>query len=638
MKASPKISGTWLFALALLLTGLVYWPGLNGGYWFDDYPNIVDNPGVHPADARLSSLTAAALSSPSSEFKRPLASLSFAAQYLATGLDPYWMKLGNLLIHLLNGLLFFVLGWMLIARVPGYQQHASALAALVSTAWLLLPIHLTVTLYVVQRMESLANLFVLLGLIGYLRGRSWMRARPLAGMSLCTASLLAGTALGLTAKETAVLLPLYALAIEYFLLHGFSDSASRRSLALLYVMLLAVPMAFGLAMIVPRILDPGTWAYRDFNLEERLLSEARIVLSYLRWTLLPTPSALSFYHDDFQISRGWLRPWQTLPAVLAVLALGVSTFLIRRKAPLPALGLALFLAAHTLTATILPLELIFEHRNYFASFGLLLALVPVLACPQKRVQGAQAPPFTLAARALLATLMLVWAAETAMSARAWADPLRWALEVAARAPGSARAQYALGKTYIVYSRYEPESAFIPLARELLERASSKEEGSVLPEQALIYLSSRMGTPIEDRWWEQMTAKLARKRPSSEDDGALMALARCARDGNCPLPPERMVQVFLVALDHPGPSARLLAAYGDYAWNVLDDRALGATLAQDAVKAQPGEPVYRITLARMLIVLGAFDAAKGEIGALEKLNAYGRLDRELAELRTLLPAK
>ena len=38
----------WLVALGLLaLTLLVYWPGLGGGYVFDDFPNIVDNKALH---------------------------------------------------------------------------------------------------------------------------------------------------------------------------------------------------------------------------------------------------------------------------------------------------------------------------------------------------------------------------------------------------------------------------------------------------------------------------------------------------------------------------------------------------------------------------------------------------------------
>ena len=102
-------------ALGLALAWLVYAPGLTGGFIFDDFPNVVDNAGVHPSQASVGSLVRAALSSPASDFKRPLASLSFAANYLVTGLDPMPMKATNLVIHLLNGwLLYFVVARLLM--------------------------------------------------------------------------------------------------------------------------------------------------------------------------------------------------------------------------------------------------------------------------------------------------------------------------------------------------------------------------------------------------------------------------------------------------------------------------------------------------------------------------------------------
>src|SRR5690348_10065803 len=124
MAAPPKFAALarltgrpWLLLLiAMAVSVAVYAPGLRGGWLFDDYPNIVDNPGVQPHDASLGSLVRAALSSPSSQFKRPLASLSFAANYLVTGLDPYWMKFTNLVIHLLNGVAAFLLASALLCR------------------------------------------------------------------------------------------------------------------------------------------------------------------------------------------------------------------------------------------------------------------------------------------------------------------------------------------------------------------------------------------------------------------------------------------------------------------------------------------------------------------------------------------
>jgi hypothetical protein len=130
---TPTINrtGWWLLLAAFVLTIAVYWPGLFGGFLFDDYPNIVDNHGVQPSNASFSSLVGAALSSPSSEFKRPLASLSFAANYLISGLDPYWMKLTNLVIHLLNGLLVFLLARSLLRITPvGARSRAMPFAGI----------------------------------------------------------------------------------------------------------------------------------------------------------------------------------------------------------------------------------------------------------------------------------------------------------------------------------------------------------------------------------------------------------------------------------------------------------------------------------------------------------------------------
>jgi hypothetical protein len=133
-----RFSGSGLFLLSLVLVVAIYWPGLQGSWLFDDYPNIVDNHAIQVHDASLSSLVGAALSSPASEFKRPLASLSFAANYLASGLDPYWMKLTNLAFHLLNGLLVFLLTRVLLRRShAATEARSGVVAALVAASWML---------------------------------------------------------------------------------------------------------------------------------------------------------------------------------------------------------------------------------------------------------------------------------------------------------------------------------------------------------------------------------------------------------------------------------------------------------------------------------------------------------------------
>lgn len=647
-------AGRWLLFLALAATAVVYWPGLSGAFLFDDYPNIVDNHGVQPQQLTLGSLVSAALSSPSSEFKRPLASLSFAANYLATGLDPFWMKATNLLIHLLNGLVMFALARRLLVagdRDRRDTPRAGLVAAITTTGWLLLPINLTGVLYVVQRMESLANLFVLLGLLGYVTGREEMLSGAgRRGLLLCVASVVLATGVGLTAKETAVMLPLYAFLVECFL-YRFrrGDGGTSRMLPAFYLVVLAIPLTGGLVWLLPGLLQPAAWANRDFDLQTRLLSEARIVVDYVGWTLLPTPHALSFYHDDFHVSSGLLSPWTTLASVLVLAAMTIATILMRRRRPLLALGLALYLGCHLLTGTILPLELIYEHRNYFASFGLLLALVPPLLAPKVAVR-AQMPsatasrmaeferplPLALARRVLLAGLMLLWTTQTAFTAFSWGNPLRLAEELATRASRSPRAQYELGRTYIIYSHYDRQSPFTRLAYAPLERAMALPESSILPEQALIFMNSRMGLPVKDAWWDSLIQKLKSRTPGVQDESSLAALAECAHKGQCLLPKGRMLDAFLAALSHPNPSARLLATYAEYAWNVLSDRELGIRMARDAAEAAPSEPAYKITIIRMLIASGDVKDANDELSRLRQLNVGGRLNQELTSLRELLP--
>src|SRR5690348_1717236 len=210
-----------LLAIAVILTAVVYWPGLTGGWVFDDYPNIVDNGAIHitPVHSTLAAWVNSAISSPSSFLHRPLASLTFSLNWYFGGGDPWPFKLTNVIIHLVNGvLLFFMLRALLrslalraecfrrMADGGGFptidDAAATRLALIVSAAWMLLPINLMAVLYVVQRMESLCQVFMLAGLWVYLHGR-WMMLtatdtrRDRRGFALAFSGIVFGTVLGL---------------------------------------------------------------------------------------------------------------------------------------------------------------------------------------------------------------------------------------------------------------------------------------------------------------------------------------------------------------------------------------------------------------------------------------------------------
>jgi hypothetical protein len=627
---------SWLVLLVgLVLACLVYWPGLHGGFLFDDFPNIVDNEGVHLTSATIPDLARATLSSPASEFKRPMASLSFALNYLASGLEPFPMKLTNLLFHLINGILVFLVTRRLIplANRSARTARYDIAAAVVATAWMLLPINLTSVLYVVQRMESMANVFVLAGLLGYIAGRQRMQEGR-KGFAIVMVSVALGTVAGCLAKETAIMLPLYAFVVECFVFR-FDRTTGQNGydwrIAGTFIVVLVIPLIIGLVWLAPGLMHAGTWSTRDFGLASRLLSETRIVSGYIRWTLLPALGGLSFYHDDFLPSRGWLSPPTTLVCTIFLAILAGTAVWLRTRLPLVGLGIALYLACHLLTGTVLTLELIYEHRNYFASFGLMLAVVPLL-CTPVRFDGKNFDSMPMARYVLLGALLVSWGAETFFTSHAWSTPLDLSRELASRGPNSPRAQYELGRTYIIYSHYDPQSPFVALTYPVLERAAALPNSSILPEQALIFMNARMHLPLRDNWWTSMTAKLQARSPTVQDDSSLLALVVCVRDGNCDLPENRMVAAFNAAIGHPTHSARVAAGFSDYLWNITEDQPRAIEMARDAVDRGSSEPAYRATLARMLLQSNDLSGAEEQIKALEKLNIAGSENELVKEVR------
>lgn len=216
-----------------------------------------------------------------------------------------------------------------------------------------------------------------------------------------------------------------------------------------FVFTLFVPAALGFLWLLRGVLRPGALAGRDFTLAQRLLTEPRVVLDYLHWTLLPNPMVLSLYHDEIVKSTGLLTPWTTLGSMALLAALLVIAVWLRNRRPLVSLGIGWFFAGQLLTATIVPLELVYEQRMYFSSIGVLLAAGALLLGLRWKI----ALPIL---RGFLVAAALLWfAAATNLRAREWSNPLRLAIAEADRHPESARAVYEAGRLLFIAANYKP---------------------------------------------------------------------------------------------------------------------------------------------------------------------------------------
>jgi len=386
----------WLFVASLatailVITTLAYSPGLSGPFTLDDNSNLLTNEQLKIKQLDHQSLRDAAFSIRSGPTGRPVSMLSFALNYYFSGSfensTPY--KITNLAIHLLNSGLVFWLMYLLVRRLAlsnqitvlsgGDQKAIMFFCAAISLVWAVHPIQLTSVLYVVQRMTALSGTFVLLSLIAYIGGRKYMIARKFArGALLLGISLIVGT-IGVFAKENAALLPLYLLAIEATLFGNDKPWTKWHQLHWkIRLTIITLVVGLGLLLIYEAISYslPG-YSGRPYTITERLMTEARVVVFYLFLIVVPRINAFGLHHDDIAISSSLISPWTTLPSILLLIGAFTLAVHFRRKYRLVSLGIYLFLFAHLLESTIYPLDIAYEHRNYIAGLGVVVALAEV---------------------------------------------------------------------------------------------------------------------------------------------------------------------------------------------------------------------------------------------------------------------
>lgn len=634
----------WLvLALLLAVTALAYWPGTRGVFLIDDYPNLVQNNALKHLKPTFGSFLAASLSSDSGPTRRPVSMATFAANVLASGggkrlgYDAQSMKWTNVGIHLLNGLLVFILLRLLLGQYRRLRPETSALACewaavAITAAWLLAPINLTAVLYTIQRMTSLAATFTLFGLIAYLLGRRRLHAdgRDVRGWIWMLATALVFTPLAVLSKEIGALTLLYALVIEWTLF-GLrqTDGRPARGVIAYFAIFLLVPALVALIWLLPGELHASHWAVRPFTLGERLLTEGRVVCHYVWWTLIPDISSLTLFHDAFPVSHSLFRPWSTLPAWAGIGALLVAGLLARRRYPLIALGLLWFLAGQVMTASFIPLELVFEHRQYLPSLGLYAAVFGTVA-----VLIGRHPRRRLAVTAIVAVIALYGAALGLRSIN-WSNPLRQLAIAAHDHPDSPRATYSYGRTLATYAYVDPK--FVPAARKALEKAADVPGQGLLPDATLIILALRNDQPVDPDWYYRMARLLASRPANPGDISGLYSLVHCALlpKKPCHLDPALMQIVFASALTGRHPDQTIMVMYGNYLLNVMGQPQEARRIFRLLVKQHPGSAVYHYDLGVTELGCGNLRGARTQLEALRRLNRFGMSNENIESLSNLI---
>lgn len=362
-----------ILGISYLICLLIYWPGLYGPLLLDDIANLGL---LLDGDVNLNNGTnqlASQLINASGPLGRPISMLTFMINAL-TSQDLFFWKLTNLVIHIFCGFLIYKLSRILITFIHSEKSpNKSFIPAMVATFWLLHPLQVSTVLYTVQRMTQLSALFVLAGLICYVSARKLQQqSKPYIGLQVLT--WLVWFPLGVFSKETALLFPLFILVFELFVIQY--NKITNRQLVITTITLAFLALA---VFLYKADYFLGGYNVRDFTWQERMLTETRVMVAYLGMLLIPAQKDMGFLHDDFIISKSLFDPWTTAPSIALLVLLVISAFIFRKKQPLYSTGILFFFVGHLLESTIFPLELMYEHRNYLPSFGILLALITVFS-------------------------------------------------------------------------------------------------------------------------------------------------------------------------------------------------------------------------------------------------------------------
>lgn len=640
-----------LICALIAICWAIYYPGLYGGWVFDDFHNIVKNQDILAIEASsLKTIWDATWSSHAGIFKRPLSMLTFALNYAAFGMDAFYFKVTNVIIHSVNGIIVYCLTKSILNFTFKTNHHSifisSWMPIAVTALWMLHPIQMSSVLYVVQRMNSLSATFILLGLLFYIKGRIFLLKENKNGLIYILSTFLLFLPLASLSKENGVLLiPLTLLCELVFFKFKANNKIHKISISAIYLIFIAIPFLLFITALVlrPDFFIAG-FAGRDFTLEERLLTQARLIFIYASWILIPNISKLGLYHDDITLSSDIITPTTNIYALigLAIILIYItySIFRKRENAPLIAFSLGFYLIAHSMESSFLPLEMVHEHRNYLPSFGLIFLLSYLLLKAFQILENKHLKYITFF---LLILFFIASTLGTFQRSKDWSHPFTQAAIDAMNHPNSARSQVAYGSWLEQMAALENTEASknskLKEALALYKHASNLEDYALTPHINWLRLENQVGDSIKaQEILEIINNKLQEPPLSPATTEALISFIECNNSGYCDFSESEILKMVYSIRKNPmlnsRQEARIISQMIPF---LLKKELIGEAIAfaQEARFIDPNEPQVRMNYAELLYKSGYIDAAQEEMRDIEKLEMKSYEKSRFSKLRKII---
>lgn len=440
-----------------LLGALIYSNTLTSSFQFDDKLNIVDNPFIRDL-ANLWPPTGA----------RWFGLLTFSLNYLAGGLNPFGYHIANTAIHILTALSVYLFV-RLTFRTPFFSNRDG----LVSGRWFAFacallfvahPIQTQAVTYIVQRFASLATLLFMLSLDCYILARLRTRDRDAAApaappraraarVSLYAAS--AGFALlSLKTKENAWTLPAVLILYDVMFISGRSQVTATLRKHWRIITSLCFTALAGLAFIISghglQPLFEKLKATNEISRYDYLITQFRVIVTYIRLLFFPVGQTIDHnhrvYHSIFEPSL--------LASLALLIILAASAFLLYRVSSrgkpclrLVSFGIFWFFITLSIESSFIPIsDIMFEHRLYLPSIGVILAVVAAAVYLLGRTRR-ERHRLRRAAACMLVVAVLILSYAAHLRNRVWKNELTLWGDVIAKDPRNPRGYNMVGNYY-----------------------------------------------------------------------------------------------------------------------------------------------------------------------------------------------
>lgn len=403
---------------------LVYANSLGNGFVWDDRALVTGNVFVHDWRhlPKLFTTNLFAGASGRSAFYRPVQALTYTVEYHLWGKSAFGFHLTNMLLHLGNAMLLY----LLIAPIA--TRRAAMVAGLLFVAH---PLQTEAITYISGRADPLALCFMLLALLAYRQARAHITA------NLWRFASLAAFMMALLSKEMAMIFP--ALLILYDV--TTDPPAHPRDLLWrlgrrYWPYLAIVALYGGLRRLIPDlyVVPPGP----QMGLGHRVLLMLSVLSEYL--SLLAIPRDLHM-ERVFPIPTSLLNPTVLIGALSILLLIGLAWWAWPR-ARLLTFGISWFFVAFLPISNLVPLNAFMaEHWMYLPGIGLFLVAGLGLDAVPGRV-------YRQGAIGVFAVVLLLYAGISFRRNLDWKDEATFYTLTMKAAPESIRVRINLGRMYL----------------------------------------------------------------------------------------------------------------------------------------------------------------------------------------------